>query len=87
MPTAGGIHWGMETNESTAAEITAAQIEADRYADYLEMKADCAELDRRTDRAMEQFFALGETQGDLEYWQHCARIGDAARARLRAMAC
>lgn len=75
----------METNEPTAAEIAVAQAEADRYADYVEQKDRVNQAEEAACSAERQFFALGETPGDLAHWRKCIAITNRERAKLRAI--
>ena len=72
-------------NKISLAELEIAQAEADRYADYVEQKDRVEQAEEDVATAERQFFALGETPGDLAYWRRCIAIANRERAKLQAI--
>lgn len=75
----------MKTNELTAKDLAAAQVEADRYANYIEQKDRLEQAEEDVATAQRQYFAMGETPGDFAYWRLCVAIADCERAKLQAI--
>jgi len=71
--------------EQTAAELAIAQAEADRWSAYQEQKEVLRRAELAVDRANNQYFAMGETPGDLSYWRKCIAIANRERAKLQAI--
>ena len=73
------------TNELTAADLAIAQAEATRWSAYQDQKEVLRRAELAVDRASNQYFAMGETPGDLQYWRECIAVANRERAKLQAI--
>ena len=80
-----GVAAAVRRDRGGRKPLEIAQAEADRYADYVEQKDRVEQAEEDVATAERQFFALGETPGDLAYWRRCIAIANRERAQLRAI--